>query len=134
MITNRVLQTKSYGYRGMKRCLVELGVPGERIVKEDKSVNTFRNMAFSKKAIERDCGSESCNIGFSTTNYHVFRGYTLAEKLGMRVKGLSAKTKLYFFPNAFIREFIGLLVDQLWRHLSFIGAMILLLIAIAWIM
>ena len=34
----------------------------------------------------------------------------------------------------FIREFIGLLVDQLWRHLSFIGGMILLLIVIAWIM
>ena len=69
----------------MKRCLIELGVPDERIVKEDKSVNTYQNIAFSKKVIKSDCGSESCNIGFSTTNYHVFRGYTLAEKLGMTI-------------------------------------------------
>lgn len=101
------------------RCLVELGVPGDRIVKEDKSVNTYQNMAFSKKVIESDSTSENCNIGFSTTNYHVFRGYTLAEKLGMKVKGLSAKTKLYFFPNAFIREFIGLLWEKKLLHILF---------------
>ncbi|MER2149932.1 MAG: hypothetical protein ABS987_12400, partial [Ruminococcus sp.] len=45
---------------------------------------------------------------------------TLAEKLKMRVKGLSAKTKLYFFPNAFVREFIGLLWEKKWKHLLFI--------------
>ena len=93
----------------MKRCLIELGVPDERIVKED----------------------ENCNIGFSTTNYHVFRGYTLAEKLGMKVKGLSAKTKLYFFPNAFIREFIGLLCEKKVPHILYAtlitAAMILML-------
>ena len=44
----------------------------------------------------------------------------LAEKLKMRVKGLSAKTKLYFFPNAFVREFIGLLWEKKWKHLLFI--------------
>ena len=115
----------------MRRTLAELGVPEDRIVKEDKSVNTYQNMAFSKKVIESDCGSESCNIGFSTTNYHVFRGYTLAEKLGMKVKGLSAKTKLYFFPNAFIREFIGLLWEKKLLHILYAtlitAAMILML-------
>ena len=86
----------------MKRCLIELGVPDERIVKEDKSVNTYQNMAFSKQVIERDCGSESCNIGFSTTNYHVFRGYTLAEKLGMTVKdgkGAFGKNEALLLPE-----------------------------------
>ena len=115
----------------MKRTLAELGVPEERIVKEDKSVNTYQNMAFSKKVIESDSNSENCNIGFSTTNYHVFRGYTLAEKLGMKVKGLSAKTKLYFFPNAFIREFIGLLWEKKLLHILYAtlitAAMILML-------
>ena len=90
------------------------------IIKEDKSVNTFQNMLFSKRVIEKDCGdTDGVNIAFSTTNYHVFRGYTLAKKVGMKVKGLSAKTKLYFFPNAFIREFIGLIWEQKLRHLLF---------------
>ncbi len=104
----------------MKRYLMDQGIPEERILKEDKSVNTYQNMAFSKKVIEADSGDLSkAQIAFSTTNYHVFRGYTLAEKLGIKVKGISAKTKLYFFPNAFLREFIGLLFEQKKRHLFF---------------
>lgn len=109
----------------MRRYLIEQGVPDEQIVKEDKSVNTDQNMKFSKRVIEADGESRDVNIGFSTTNYHVFRGYTLADKLGMKVRGLSAKTKLYFFPNAFIREFIGLLWEQKLRHLIYLFALIL---------
>lgn len=105
----------------MKRYLIEQGIPEEHILKEDKSVNTYQNMAFSKKVIEADAGAQSdSNIAFSTTNYHVFRGYILAQKLGMKVKGLSAKTKLYFFPNAFLREFIGLLWEKKLTHILFI--------------
>lgn len=105
----------------MKRYLVENGVPEECILKEDKSVNTYQNMAFSKKVIEADAGNISkAGIAFFTTNYHVFRGYTLAKRLGMKVRGLSAKTKLYFFPNAFLREFVGLIVEQKRRHILFI--------------
>lgn len=110
----------------MKRCLMEMGVPEDRIVREDKSVNTYQNMAFSKMLIEQDAGNtEDISIGFSTTNYHVFRGYTLAKKLGFKVKGLSAKTKLYFFPNAFVREFIGLLWEQKLRHIIAVSLIIL---------
>ena len=105
----------------MKRYLMEQGIPESQILKEDKSVNTYQNMAFSKKVIESDTDNiENVNIAFSTTNYHVFRGYTLAQKLGMTVKGLSAKTKLYFFPNAFLREFIGLLWEQKKKHIIFL--------------
>ena len=87
-------------------------------------------MAFSKKLIEQDSETlDNVKIGFSTTNYHVFRGYTLAQKVGMTVKGLSAKTKLYFFPNAFVREFIGLLWEKKLYHLIYatllVGAMVL---------
>ena len=102
----------------MKRYLMEQGVPEEQILPEDKSVNTFQNMQFSKRVIEQDAESlDNANIAFSTTNYHVFRGYILAKKLGMKVRGLSSKTKLYFFPNAFVREFIGLLWEEKFNHL-----------------
>ena len=59
-------------------------------------------------------------IAFSTTNYHVFRGYILSRKCGFDAKGISAPTKTYFYPNAFLREFVGLLVDQRYRHLAYI--------------
>ncbi len=68
-------------------------------------------MAFSKKIIEQDAGSlENIN------------------KTGMTVKGLSAKTKLYFFPNAFVREFIGLLWEQKLRHIMVAVSVIIFMI------
>lgn len=112
----------------MKRYLIEQGIPENQILKEDKSVNTYQNMEFSKKVIENDTDNiENAKIAFSTTNYHVFRGYILAKKIGMKVRGLSAKTKLYFFPNAFLREFIGLLWDQRKKHLIFLTVSIIFL-------
>ena len=73
-------------------------------------------MAFARGVIERHAGCDvgELKVGFSTTNYHVFRGYVCAHRAGMAVEGLGAKTKAYFWPNAFLREFAGLLVAQ-WR-------------------
>ncbi|MBQ3284798.1 MAG: YdcF family protein [Ruminococcus sp.] len=119
----------------MERYLIDQGVEPERICREDKSVNTFENMQFSKAVIEENIQApadiNSVKIAFATTNYHIFRGYILAAKNGYTAKGISAKTKWYFFPNAFIREFIGLLADQIWRHFVIIGLMILILLGIA---
>lgn len=103
----------------MSRYLMEQGVPETQILKEDKSVNTFENMKLSRKVIESNGDEiEKKKIAFATTNYHVFRGYVLANKNGFAAKGISAKTKFYFYPNAFLREFIGLLVEQKWKHLT----------------
>ncbi len=105
----------------IKRYLIEQGISRERILSEDKSVNTYQNMEFSKRVIEEHCEDiDNAGVVFSTTNYHVFRGYTIAKKVNMKVHGLSAKTKLYFFPNAFVREFIGLLVAEKRRHIIYL--------------
>ena len=102
----------------MQRYLTEQGVAEEKILPEMKSVNTFENMKLSKEIIEADAGEEY-NAAFATTNYHVFRGYILAKKAGLKnARGISSKTKWYFFPNAFLREFVGLIVDK--RKLHFV--------------
>ena len=103
----------------MEKYLRSIGIPSQQIAREDQSVNTYQNMLFSKRVIDAHGGADS-RIAFATTNYHVFRGYILSKKLGFEAKGIAAKTKPYFFPNAFLREFIGLLVDQKWKHLFFI--------------
>ena len=107
--------------QSMTNYLTEHGVPQERILLEDRSVNTMQNMQFSGEIIKRHAECfEKCKIAFATTNYHIFRGYILAKKNGFEAKGISAKTKKYFYPNAFLREFVGLLVDQKWTHLIFV--------------
>lgn len=110
----------------MERYLLIRGVSPERILCENQSVNTFQNMQFSKEIIDRhDADADQKNIAFATTNYHVFRGYILSKQNGFDAQGISAKTKWYFFPNAFLREFIGLLYDQKLRHLTVIALFLL---------
>lgn len=97
----------------MRRYLLEQGYPDEQIIKEDKSVNTNQNIQLSCEKIREDAASpDTVQAGVATTNYHVFRSYVLAKKHGLRSQGISAKTKWYFFPNAFLREFVGLLFDK----------------------
>ena len=104
----------------MKRYLLEQGIDEGRIIPETKSVNTFENIKLSKGIIEKDT-REDYNAAFATTNYHIFRGYILSKKHGLKnARGISAKTKWYFFPNAFLREFAGLLADKRMLHLLII--------------
>ena len=104
----------------VSRYLMEQGVPEEQIAPEMKSVNTRENLLFSKKVIEDHAQGKDFKTAFATTNYHVFRSYIFAEKAGLKVEGISAKTKWYFFPNAFLREFIGLLASEWKNHLVFL--------------
>ncbi|MCR5704113.1 MAG: hypothetical protein K6G85_05770 [Eubacterium sp.] len=71
-------------------------------------------------------------IAFATTNYHVFRGYILAERNEVHAKGIAAKTKAYFYPNAFLREFIGLLVEEKWRHIGLVLLIMLSLLQLSY--
>ncbi len=116
----------------MKRYLLEQGVGEERILPETQSVNTYQNIGFSKEIIENDARGDY-RAAFATTNYHVFRGYILCKKLGLKnARGISAKTKWYFFPNAFLRELAGLVVDQ-WRlHIAVILLIILAFTALTY--
>ena len=115
----------------MENYILSQGIPEEQVIREDKSTNTLQNMKFSKGVISAHCGDISKKkIAFSTTNYHVFRGYILAKRCGFDAQGLSAKTRAYFYPNAFLREFVGLLADQKVRHIVYLACLILLIVAI----
>ena len=94
----------------MKRYLIEHGIPEERIIEENQSTSTYENMLYSKDKIwEIDPEGK---VAFSTTNYHVFRSGLHARRVKMRAVGMGADTKWYFWPNAAVREFIGLLTKH----------------------
>lgn len=96
--------------RAMANYLLSCGIPEDQILPEEQSTNTMENMRFSKAIAEQE--KEDPILAFSTTNYHVFRSGILANKQGMNMEGLGSKTKWYFWPNALIREFIGMIVDD----------------------
>ena len=98
----------------MRRYLMDQGIPDGRILLEDRSARTIENMRFSRAAIESasGCDASQARVAFSTTNYHVFRGYVCAHKAGMGVEGMASPTRAYFWPNAFVREILGLIADR----------------------
>ena len=106
----------------MKNYLIEKGIPEERIIEEDRSTDTLENMRFSKAKIEEL--SKNAKVAFSTTNYHVFRSGLYARRVKMRAQGIGAKTKWYFWPNAAVREFAGLLTAHKLKQAIILGSMV----------
>ncbi len=112
----------------MKRYLTAHGVPTERIIEEDRSTNTFENMKFSKEKIWEI--RPDAKIAFATTNYHVFRSGLFARRVKMRAVGMGAKTKWYFWPNAAVREFVGLLTKHKGKQALILGSMVAIHVAL----
>ena len=98
----------------MRNYLLSQGIPAENILLENKSVNTRENMCFSLEQIEADC--EQPQIAFSTSSYHVLRSGIISRNAGLSAEGMGSRTKWYFWPNAFVREFIGLIVSKWKQH------------------
>ena len=94
----------------MRRYLIEQGIDDSLILPETKATTTLENMRFSAEIAEKH--TDHPRLVFSTTNYHVFRSGILSRKVGLKAAGIGQKTKWYFWPNAQIREFIGLLVSE----------------------
>ena len=64
---------------------------------------------------------------FVTNNFHVLRASLYARKVGLIATGRGSNTALYYVPNAFMREFVGLLEMTKWLHIS-----LLTLFTIGW--
>ncbi len=102
--------------QAMKNYLLSKGIDEKDILMEDKSKNTYENIKFSNEIIKAK--KEDAKIAFSTTNYHVFRAGIIATEQNLKVEGIGAKTKTYFWTNAFIREFIATLYSERKKHIG----------------
>ena len=100
----------------MKNYLIEQGIDKKKILVENKSTNTYQNIKYSNELISKK--DKSANIAFCTTNYHVFRAGNIASNQNIYMKGIGAKTKTYYWINAFIREFIATLVSEKKKHIK----------------
>lgn len=97
----------------MRKYLLSQGIPPAVIHPEPQSANTYQNMAFSKRII-REINPAGRTV-FATTNYHVFRSGVWASQAGLTAEGIGGRTKWWFWPNAFMRECIGLF-QRRWKQ------------------
>lgn len=108
----------------MKNYLLEKGIKEKDILMEDKSTNTFENIKFSYNLIKKK--KDNANIALSTTNYHIFRAGIIATKQHIPIECVGAKTKTYFWINAFIREFIATIYSEKKKHIVIISFIIII--------
>lgn len=96
--------------QGMYDYLVEKGIAGERIIREDKSRDTNQNINFSSDFLDKEKNS----VGIVTNNFHIFRAAHIAKKSGYRhVYGIAAPSERTMLPNNMLREFFGVMKDFL---------------------
>ena len=105
------------------------GIPESSILVENQSENTYENLRNSMELIRNHTKNDNPKIAFSTTNYHVFRSGVFASRQNIKAEGIGAKTKRYFWINAFIREFIAALVSEWKTHMAIIMIWIVVIIS-----
>ncbi|MBQ7582762.1 MAG: YdcF family protein, partial [Lachnospiraceae bacterium] len=113
--------------------LLAHGAESEEVHAEKRSKNTYENFLYSKEIIDEL--KEDAKVCFATTNYHMFRSGVLARRVGLDAEGIASKTKWYFWPNGFVREFFAILNLQRKEHLLatgtiFAGCLILAALAV----
>jgi uncharacterized SAM-binding protein YcdF (DUF218 family) len=100
----------------MKQYLIDqYKIAPEKIITETQSTSTYENMLFSKKIIDQKI--VNARGIFVTNNFHVLRASMYATKVGLKAVGVGASTAFYYVPNAFTREFFGILVMTKKIHL-----------------
>lgn len=108
----KIREEKISEAEAMYKYLVENNIPKENLIKEDKSKNTLENFKFAKKKLEElDIYK---NIAFISNNFHILRAKIYASKNNIKADGKGSSTLWYYFPEAFINEYLAINVMYKW--------------------
>ena len=90
--------------------LVELGIPRDRILLEDRSHSTSENLRNAAAMID----AEHDAVGIVTSDFHVFRALAIAHKAGIaHPSGMAADAVSRFPVNNVVRESFAWIKDIL---------------------
>lgn len=117
----------------------ECGVPRNAVILEDKSATTMENLKYSMAimdklgpSVEHHSGHSPNKAGYRcaliTSDYHVFRASEYAHNLKLKADGVGSHTAGYYWPTAFIREFIAISKSHMWPY--YVTAVMWLILAV----
>lgn len=106
----------------MREYLIAIGAEPEGVIAETESRSTRENLYFSQQLLT----DPHAAVVVVTSNYHVFRAALLTRSMELRAHVVGSKTAWYYLPSAVLREFAGVVRDQLRIHLSIVGALVVL--------
>lgn len=91
----------------MAAWLGDHGVPADQVLVEDRARTTRENLAYGVALLEEH-GRDGPYL-VATNNYHAPRAALEAMDMGLDVHAVGAPTAGYFFPSAYLREFVTVL-------------------------
>lgn len=101
----------------MKRFLVARGIAPERIIKEDRSTNSFENLSFAKEILN-EYFPDGFRAVLVTNDFHIFRTSYVASNIGITANRAGAPTPFSAIPSSYLREFLSIanvIVFPPWR-------------------
>jgi uncharacterized SAM-binding protein YcdF (DUF218 family) len=100
-------------------------VADDRIVREDRSVNTGQNLRFSAALVDGTTPGHRATV--VTSGFHVYRTTLLARRVGVPVHVVGAPTSPAYWLAATLREFAAVL----WLDRLLVGLSLLLAVPVA---
>lgn len=91
----------------MERYLLEHGIAGERIIKEERSTSTMENFRYTHEALAELSYRQGEPVLVITNDFHMFRAKILAKRSGLNPVGIPSPTPWYLRPNAYLREYFA---------------------------
>lgn len=86
--------------------LTDKGISSQRILMEDKSVNTVENIKFSKEIIEKN--SLSTNTAIVTDIFHQYRASKIVKGNGLSYGSVPADCVWFLIPTYYVRELVAI--------------------------
>lgn len=88
--------------------LTETGIAPHRLILEERSENTWENLRFSAKLIDKEFGTRPERIGLLSSEYHLYRIAMYAGKQNLTAVTIPAPTSHFLTKlNGFMREGAG---------------------------
>jgi len=92
----------------MRQYLINKNIDEARIIKEDRSSDTFQNLIFSREIIEQK-NLNSASIIIVTSEFHIPRAIMIAERVfdNAQIYAVQAETPFMLFSAGITREFFA---------------------------
>lgn len=108
-----------------------LGVVEGALWLEDRSATTEENLRFTRELVARRLGPSASGLAV-TSSYHVLRTALLARQAGLDAQVAGAPVAAYYWPSAFLREFVAIVaMNPLAQGLTALAVCLPLPLAIA---
>ncbi|MBO1198671.1 YdcF family protein [Staphylococcus simiae] len=92
----------------MKRYLIKQGVQPEDIIMENQSTNTYTNFSQSQVILSQRFITMP-NMICVTSQFHILRALRIAQKSGVKTKGIGSHTPYHFFFPVLVKDFLGVM-------------------------